>query len=82
MCHLGILLLILGFTLGQLTHREWTVYGVPGDTKPIGDTGYFLTIDDFEVWLREEAASRGFFAGLSEKGKALMKRSLVKRGLH
>ena len=53
-CHLGILLLILGFTLGQLTHREWTVYGVPGDTKPIGDTGYFLTIDDFEVRLRED----------------------------
>ena len=53
-CHLGILLLILGFTLGQLTHREYTVYGVPGDTKPIGDTGYYLTIDDFQVQLRDD----------------------------
>ncbi len=53
-CHLGILLLILGFTLGQLTHREYTVYGVPGDTKPIGETGYYLTIDDFEVRLRDD----------------------------
>ena len=53
-CHLGILLLIVGFTLGQLTHREYTVYGVPGDTKPIGDTGYYLTIDDFEVKLRDD----------------------------
>ena len=53
-CHLGILLLIVGFTLGQLTHREYTVYGVKGDTKPIGDTGCFLTIDDFEVKLRDD----------------------------
>ena len=53
-CHLGILLLIVGFTLGQLTHREYTVYGVPGDTRPIGDTGYYLTIDDFEVQLRDD----------------------------
>ena len=53
-CHLGILLLIVGFTAGQLTHREYTVYGVPGDTKAIGDTGYYLTIDGFEVQLRED----------------------------
>ena len=53
-CHLGILLLIVGFTLGQMLHREYTVYGVPGDTKAIGDTGFFLTIDDFQVKLRED----------------------------
>ena len=53
-CHLGILLLIVGFALGQMLHREYTVYGVPGDTKPIGDTGYYLTIDDFEVQLRDD----------------------------
>ena len=53
-CHLGILLLIIGFTLGQLLHKEYTVYGVIGDTKPIGDTGYFLTIDDFDIQLRED----------------------------
>ena len=53
-CHLGILLLIVGFTLGQMTHREYTVYGVPGETKPIGDTGYYLTIDDFQVQLRDD----------------------------
>ena len=53
-CHLGILLLIVGFALGQMLHREYTVYGVPGDTKPIGDTGYYLTVDDFEVQLRDD----------------------------
>ena len=48
-CHLGVLLLILGFGLGQMTQRQYTVYGVPGDAKPIGDTGMVLTIDDFSV---------------------------------
>ena len=35
-CHLGILLLILGFGLGQMTQRQYTVYGVPGQTRPTG----------------------------------------------
>ena len=48
-CHLGVLLLILGFGLGQLTQRQYTVYGVPGDAKPIGDTGLVLAIDGFTV---------------------------------
>ncbi len=53
-CHLGILLLILGFSLGQMTQKQYTVYGVPGQTRTIGDTGYMLTIDDFTVALRED----------------------------
>lgn len=64
-CHLGILLLIVGFTLGQMTHREWTVYGVPGDTRPIGDTGYYLTIDDFEVRLREDDTVEQYVAAVT-----------------
>ena len=48
-CHLGILLLIIGFTMGQVTTEEYTVYGVPGQTRPVGDTGYTVTIDDFKV---------------------------------
>ena len=53
-CHLGILLLILGFGLGQMTHQEYTVYGVPGQRLPVGDTGLSLTIEDFQVALRED----------------------------
>ena len=64
-CHLGILLLIVGFTLGQMPHREYTVYGVPGDTKPIGDTGYFLTIDDFEVQLRDDDTVAQYVADIT-----------------
>ncbi|MBR6119742.1 MAG: cytochrome c biogenesis protein ResB [Oscillospiraceae bacterium] len=48
-CHLGILLLILGFALGQMTKEEYTVYGVPGEIKQIGETSYFVKIHDFRV---------------------------------
>ena len=53
-CHLGILLLILGFSLGQMTQRQYTVYGMPGQSRAIGDTGLILTIDDFIVDLRDD----------------------------
>ena len=48
-CHLGILLLILGFALGQMTKEEYTVYGVPGEVKQIGETDYQLYIRDFRI---------------------------------
>ncbi len=53
-CHLGILILILGFGFGQAMKTEYTVYGVPGQSKTIGDTSYVLTVDDFQVDLRED----------------------------
>ena len=53
-CHLGILLLILGFGLGQMTKETYAVYGAAGQTKMIGNTGLSLTIDDFQVDLRED----------------------------
>ncbi len=53
-CHIGILLLIAGFTLGQATHQEYAVYGVAGQTRQIGDTQLFLTIDDFQIDLRRD----------------------------
>ena len=51
-CHLGVVLLIVGFALGQITMEQYTVYGVPGQRKPIGDTSFDLEIRDFRV-LRE-----------------------------
>ena len=48
-CHLGIVLIVLGYALGQMTLFNETVYGVPGDTLPIGDTSYTVTIDDFRI---------------------------------
>ena len=59
-CHLGILLLIIGVVLGQRTKVEYTVYGVPGQTKPVGDTGYTLTIDEFEAEYTESGTPSQF----------------------
>ena len=64
-CHLGILLLILGFGLGQMTQKEYAVYGVPGDVKPIGDTGWMLKIDDFTIGLRQDATVEQYTAAIS-----------------
>ena len=64
-CHLGILLLILGFGLGQMTQRQYTVYGVPGQTRPIGNTDYLLTIDDFNVGLREDDTVEQYTADIT-----------------
>lgn len=64
-CHLGILLLILGFSLGQMTQKTYAVYGVPGDTKPIGDTAYALTIDDFTVEQRDDGSVAQYTADIT-----------------
>lgn len=54
LCHVGMLVIIAGFGLGQMFQTSYTVYGVPGQTKAIGDTGYGLRIDDFRIKLRED----------------------------
>lgn len=52
--HLGMLIVIIGFGLGQVMKVEYTVYGVPGDKLHVGDTPYEIMIDDFETILRED----------------------------
>lgn len=54
LCHFGMLIVILGFGLGQITEEEYTVYGVPGETKAVEGTDYEVTIDDFVVALRDD----------------------------
>ncbi len=64
-CHIGILMLILGFALGQWTGKQETVYGVPGQTKPLGDTGLAVTIRDFAVSLREDDTVEQYTADIT-----------------
>ena len=52
--HLGILIIILGFSLGQIFTEKESVYGVPGQTKEIPGTNYSVTINQFETALRED----------------------------
>lgn len=53
-CHLGVVLLIAGFTLGQITMEQYTVYGVPGELRQIGETGYVVKLRDFRVIRAED----------------------------
>ncbi len=64
-CHLGILLLILGFSLGQFTKTEYVAYGVAGQTRAIGDVGLNVTIDDFRVELREDDTVAQYTANIT-----------------
>ncbi len=69
-CHLGILLLVAGFALGQMTQKQYTVYGVPGQTKALGDTGLAVTIDDFRTALREDGSAEQYTAALTVTDRA------------
>ncbi len=64
-CHLGILLLILGFSLGQMTQQQYAVYGVPGQSKPIGESGYALSIDGFTVERREDGSAAQYTSDIT-----------------
>lgn len=64
-CHLGILLLILGFALGQMTGLQFTLYALPGQTKSLGDTGLQVTVNDFRAELREDGSAEQFTADLT-----------------
>ena len=64
-CHLGILLLIVGFALGQATREEYSVYGVPGQTRAVGDTGLNVTIDDFRVDARDDGSIEQYTADIT-----------------
>lgn len=55
-CHLGILMLIAGFALGQLTMKQNTVMGIPGETKILPETDLQVTIDDFRTETREDGS--------------------------
>lgn len=68
--HLGILLLIVGVTLGQTTRQLYTVHGVPGQTLPVGDTGCTLTINDFDVSLTDSGVASQFTSDVTMRDPA------------
>ena len=53
-CHVGVLLLIAGFALGQMTLEESVIWGIPGDTLMMAETGLEITIDDFRTERRDD----------------------------
>ena len=62
--HIGMLLLIIGFVLGQVTKEEYVVYGWPGQIKSLGETGILVGIDDFQVSFNEDDSVSQYTADL------------------
>ena len=69
-CHLGILMLILGFGLGQMTQKQYTVYGVPGQTRQIGETSCYLTIEDFRVDTHADGSAAQYTSDITVENTA------------
>ena len=64
-CHLGILLLVLGFALGQMTMKQYTVYALPGQTKEMVGTGLQITVEDLLISRGESGAVQQYTAVLT-----------------
>ncbi len=63
--HLAMLVIILGFSLGQIYTEKYTMYGVPGTEHPVGDTRYTMRIDDFAVNLRPDETVEQYVADIT-----------------
>lgn len=64
-CHLGILLLIMGVILGHANKEEYVVSGLPGETVEMGQTGAKVTIDDFAVELYDSGMPKQYTTALT-----------------
>ena len=73
--HLGMLLLIVSFAVGQYTSGEEVAYGIAGSSQPLGDTGLILHIDDFKVDLRDDYTVGQYTASLTIENAAGEKKS-------
>ena len=68
--HLGILIIILGFSLGQIYTQKESVYGVAGQTKDVPGTDYSITIDRFETVLRDDETVEQYTSAVTVTDKA------------
>lgn len=63
--HLGMLIIILGFSLGQIFTEKYSVYGVAGETLPVEGTSFEVTINDFRTILREDETVEQYVSDLT-----------------
>ena len=64
-CHLGIVLIVIGYALGQMTLFDSMIHGLPGETLEIDGTPYSVTIDDFRVERNETGFIRQYSTDLT-----------------
>lgn len=72
LCHLSLLMIIIGYSAGQLLSVDTSIYGVPGQTKSVegADEVIQITIDDFEVLLRDDHTVEQYVATLTVENGA------------
>lgn len=63
--HVGMLIIIVGFGFGQMYALDTTVYGIPGQTKAVSGTEHEITIDGFEMRLRDDNTVEQYTSWLS-----------------
>ncbi|MDI9519727.1 MAG: cytochrome c biogenesis protein ResB [Bacillota bacterium] len=63
--HLGMLVIVVGFALGQLLHVDTSIYGVPGQTKQVEGYDIAVQIDAFEIILRDDHTVEQYIADLT-----------------
>lgn len=64
-CHIGVILIVLGYAFGQMTLFSYEVYGTPGQTKSIEGTLYEVTIDDFYTQRSETGFIEQYISSLT-----------------
>lgn len=62
--HLGLLLIIVFYALGKATGYEAMLYGVPGTDHALLDTGYRITIEDFDIQYRQDHSVHQYITDL------------------
>ena len=67
LCHLSIIITILGYGAGQLLSIDTSIYGVPGQTKTVqgADETIEIKINDFEIGLRDDFTVEQYTSNLT-----------------
>ena len=78
-CHLGILVLVVGFVLGQTAGEELTMYMLPGQEKQLGETGIRVRVDSFTAEMREDGSAEQYTTELTlEDREGNLKKATVR----
>lgn len=84
--HLGMLVVVVGFALGQMLHFDTSLYGVPGQRLPVPDTPLEVGIDSFDIVLRPDHTVEQYIAELTvynpQDGTQVSGKSMVNAPLH
>ena len=67
LCHLSLIMIICGYSAGQLLSVDTSIYGVPGQVKTVqgADEVIAIAINDFDIYLRDDYTVEQYVAQLT-----------------